>query len=418
MITTYRKRVGPDLDDTYSELDNTVELVRGFDSLASWAHLLQNNAADPACGAGSFESDFSENATFLADVLAARMPEIKYSANVSLWFSVTNSLAKLSAGAGAVGSAPPTTTRTTFFHKPWMRALLPVIRDRYMLDRISFFQHCSLLAALARMKFFDKEAYDAILSMLLQEKSLFKEIEHVSPILWALSAVNYYEHERFFSFSLNFVEEKVRESSQRRGRPMTQVGFTALVQSCHALVAAEHFRGFMKPVSLSATIRPGENEDEDDEAAAEIERARGQHQKQEMQEDRLRKLSTLLEAVYTRQTLRLTLDPYAAAGSSGGQRFLDRLVQVAHLLNANVVLDVEDHGSLPDLKTRLNLSPEAEKRIQMHVESTVGCTRSLLMSEDGLDANEQALLAAVGTGASGDAVLAAASTSTYESASW
>ncbi|CAD7976035.1 unnamed protein product [Amoebophrya sp. A25] len=202
---TQGKSLVEDLDRD-PNFGNTVDLVRAFDALTSWSAGTSTSAegleasegggeassSSGAPGVGKIEDqDSSEHQIqisttqespcsrrhavqhFFGSLFAHRIAEIKYSANVSLFQSITQSL-----------------SRVGHFHQEWMEALTPVVRDKYMLDRISFFQQCTLLASLAKLRFRDDETYESLAFMLWQEKELFKEIEHISPVVWSLCLVH------------------------------------------------------------------------------------------------------------------------------------------------------------------------------------------------------------------------------------
>merc|ERR1711884_556316 len=65
-----------------------------------------------------------------------------------------------------------------------------VFRDKYMLDRVSFFQHTSLCGALAKLKFADADSWEALAGIMLPNVDLCKEVDHVSPIAWAFLMVD------------------------------------------------------------------------------------------------------------------------------------------------------------------------------------------------------------------------------------
>jgi hypothetical protein len=149
----------------------TMDLVHALDCFSSWdvahperrveynqAHNLKNTKSNES-SASSTESDLSlpesspvesdlpkstdfnnftsnENIEALGLILADRIAEIKYSPNVALFQSITTALGRLH-----------------YYHQEWMRQLTPIARDKFMLDRISFFQQCALADAMGKLKF-------------------------------------------------------------------------------------------------------------------------------------------------------------------------------------------------------------------------------------------------------------------------
>ncbi|CAD7932352.1 unnamed protein product [Amoebophrya sp. A120] len=411
---------------TDPELDNTVELVRGLDSLTSWKHVfLVSQNATPGTGAPGgpqesssyqlqephFDSSYLQNLHFLTNILAERMPEMKYSPNVSLWQSVTNSLSRISINSSNCDSTASavedvgslsnmTSSSDDYLSKSWLQQLLPVIQDKYMLDRISFFQQCTLVTALARMKFFDKTAYDSISFMLLQERQLFTELEHLSPVLWAYSLMKYHPNKPLFEFAFDFVEEKVeglnllrKNFYSKRGRVgtnnpngpptssgggpeqqlLSQVGYTALVQCCHAFVSAgwlevpeeEEIRKRLVQLQQNGlNYASGEQDVEQDFNQTSYQEPSDALLREERAKFlwRQKRLCKMLDSVFVKQVTRAALDPYANAGGAGNvntTRLLERLVQIAHMIDITVEKNAEKRMEL--------FSPEGLKRIELHL---------------------------------------------------
>ena len=158
-----------------------MELVRALDTVTAWGEWEDRDII--SLGGGSrhdhdlasatkilqkSKTTFEQFLLLVGDILSDRIAEIKYSPNVSLYQSVTNSLSRVGGD---------------FFHKNWMTAVTPVMRDCYILDRISFFQQCVLVQALGRLRFSDQATFAALGKMLMRNLDLFKEVAHVAPIL-------------------------------------------------------------------------------------------------------------------------------------------------------------------------------------------------------------------------------------------
>ena len=91
--------------------------------------------------------------------------------------------------------------RIPHFHGLWMDSLVgSITRDPCMLDRISFFQQATLANALGnRLRLADRRSYAALAKNLLRNLDLFKEIEHVAPVLWSFATADQaMAHREFF----------------------------------------------------------------------------------------------------------------------------------------------------------------------------------------------------------------------------
>eukprot|EP00397_Hematodinium_sp_SG-2012_P013093 GEMP01013285.1.p1 GENE.GEMP01013285.1~~GEMP01013285.1.p1 ORF type:complete len:651 (+),score=131.72 GEMP01013285.1:37-1953(+) len=137
---------------------SVVEAIDALDSLSTWASTIK---VDP------------ELLKAVGDLLTERISEIKYSPNVALWSRATCALSKFH-----------------FYHEPWMHTMTTFARDKFILDKISFFQQCSFVAALARLGFADAESYQCIGDLMLDNADLIREPTHASPVLWSFTVPN------------------------------------------------------------------------------------------------------------------------------------------------------------------------------------------------------------------------------------
>ena len=101
----------------------------------------------------------------LFDLFTERSSEIKYSVNVGLWHLVTTCAA-----------------RVGFAHEGWLKEVLSFSRDRFMLDKISYWQMGSLLQGLVKLGWVETKAVKAILAVAESEISKYKDLERMAEI--------------------------------------------------------------------------------------------------------------------------------------------------------------------------------------------------------------------------------------------
>jgi len=136
----------------------------------------------------------------LSNILVENMVELKYAGNVSLWITATHAFARLEHRDAS-----------------WPPQALELSRDKFFLEKNSFFQHCKIVTALMKLRLFDEIVYNNIAELLLSDMELFKEVTDLSPVLWGYTMAGY-NHEALFdacySLMLRWMDEEKLDLSK------------------------------------------------------------------------------------------------------------------------------------------------------------------------------------------------------------
>jgi len=201
------------LHDRRAEL-KTIAASEAIDALDAFSSWVEGSASMTKAGQRKAMAKVTpELLDALGDHLTNKIMEIKYSPNVWLWARVTQAF-----------------SRFYHYHDGWMNEIALLARDKFILDKISFFQQQSFLVALARLGFVDPESYQCIGTALLKEKDLFKEPAHLSPVMWAFTTVNEV-HTPLFDFCAEKLVEWANDS-----------GANSVIQGLYCLVATGYHR--------------------------------------------------------------------------------------------------------------------------------------------------------------------------------
>lgn len=125
----------------------------------------------------------------LDNMLCERRQELQYSGNVSLWINATQSFSKFDR-----------------FGARWPSVAIEFARDKYFVERCSFFQQCALVTCLGRMRLLDDLAFSNIADLLVSDYRLFAKVQDIAPILWSYATVGHF-HQQLFDVSYDLVLE-------------------------------------------------------------------------------------------------------------------------------------------------------------------------------------------------------------------